>query len=187
MPPKVILISKYSLPLYLNNLSVITVPHQPLINWSIIQMTTVYDVPAKEFIDTVAKKLQNDKTVSLPEVNVFSRTGVDRENLPEDKNWWYTRCASILRKIYINSEIGVERLRAEYGGKRDRGSKPSKARSGSGTITRRALQQLETAGYVAKIKGRGRVLTPKGRSFLDNAAHEVMKNVKDYYPELKKY
>lgn len=150
-------------------------------------MTTVYDVPSKDLIDAVAKKLQNDKTIVIPDANSFSRTGVDRENPPMDKNWWYTRCASILRKIYINNVIGIEHLRADYGGKRDRGSKPYKARSGSGSIVRRALQQLEKAGYVTKIKGKGRILTSKGRSFLDNTSHEVMKNVVDYYPELKKY
>ena len=150
-------------------------------------MTIVYDVPAKELIDEVAKKLQEDESISLPESNIFSKTGVHNENLPENKNWWYVRCASILRKIYVNNEFGVEKLRSEYGGKMDRGSKPHKARSGSGSITRRALQQLEKGGYVTKIKGKGRVLTPKGRSFLDNTANEVMKNIADYYPELKKY
>ena len=150
-------------------------------------MTTVYDVPSKEFIDAVAKKLQSDNNISVPEGNVFSRTGVSKENPPTDKDWWYTRCASILRKIYINNLIGVEHLKAEYGGKRDRGSKPHKARSGSGTIVRRALQQLEKAGYVSKIKGKGRTLTPKGRSFLDNTSHEVMKDVGSYHPELNKY
>ena len=150
-------------------------------------MTTVYDVPAKELIDNVAKKLQSDKTISTPEVNLYSRTGVDKENPPVEKNWWYVRCASILRKIYISNVIGVEHLKAEYGGRRDRGSKPYKARSGSGTIVRRAIQQLETAGYVTKIKGKGRTLTAKGRSFLDNASNEVKKEVVDYLPELKKY
>jgi len=150
-------------------------------------MTTVYDVPAKELIDVVAKKLQNDKSIVIPDGSSYYRTGVDKENPPVDKNWWYTRCASILRKIYINNDIGIEHLRAEYGGKRDRGSKPYKARSGSGSIVRRALQQLEKAGYVSRIKGKGRVLTPKGRSFLDNTSYEVMKNIKDYYPELEKY
>jgi len=150
-------------------------------------MTTVYDVPAKELIDEIAKKLQNDKSIVPPEGVSYVRTGADKENPPEDKNWWYARCASVLRKIYINSGIGVEHLRAEYGGKRDRGSKPYKARSGSGSITRRTLQQLEKAGLVTKIRGKGRVLTPKGRSFLDNTSHEVMKNLESCYPELKKY
>ena len=106
-------------------------------------MTTVYDVPAKELIDIVAKKLQNDKSIVPPEGVSYARTGVDKENPPVDKDWWHTRCASILRKIYISNGIGIERLRAEYGGNRDRGSKPYKARSGSGSMTRRALQQLE--------------------------------------------
>jgi small subunit ribosomal protein S19e len=150
-------------------------------------MTTIYDVPSKELINAIAKKLQNDKTIFIPEENVFSRTGVDKENPPTDKNWWYARCASILRKIYINNIIGVEHLKAEYGGRRDRGSKPYKARSGSGTIVRRAVQQLEKAGYITKIKGKGRTLTSKGRSFLDNTSKEVMKEVGEYYPELKKY
>jgi len=150
-------------------------------------MTTVYDVPSKELIDEVAKKLESDKVVSLPEANSYSRTGVNKENPPENSNWWFVRCASILRKIYVNEGIGIEHLRAEYGGKRDRGSKPYKARSGSGSIVRRAVQQLEKAGYVTRIKGKGRVLTPKGRSFMDNTAHSVMKNVEAYNPGLKKY
>lgn len=150
-------------------------------------MTTVYDVPAKEFINEVANRLKNEEAITIPEPNIFSKTGPDREKPPENKDWWYVRCASILRKLYIKNQIGVERLRYEYGGKKDRGSKPYRAMKGSGTVIRRALQQLENAGYVTKIKGKGRVLTPKGRSFLDNIAHEVMKKISDQYPELKKY
>lgn len=150
-------------------------------------MTTTYDVPAKELIDVVAKKLQSDNSIILPTGSNYARTGVSKENPPVDKKWWYIRCASILRKIYINNAIGIEHLRAEYGGKRDRGSKPYKARMGSGSIVRRAVQQLEKAGYLSKIKGKGRVLTPKGKSFMDNTSYEVMKSIEDYYPDLKKY
>ncbi|RLF28700.1 MAG: 30S ribosomal protein S19e [Thermoplasmata archaeon] len=150
-------------------------------------MTTVYDVPAKDLIDAVTKKLQSEKAIVPPEWSSFVRTGIPRENPPMEKNWWYTRCASILRKIYINNGIGVERLRSEYGGKRDRGSKPYHARSGSGAIVRKALQQLEKAGLVMKIRGKGRVLTPKGRSFLDNTAYEVKQRLLNHYPDLKKY
>lgn len=150
-------------------------------------MTTVNDVPAKDLIDAVAKKLQNESSIELPEENIYSRTGVNKENPPVQKDWWYIRCASILRKLYITNIIGIEHLRAEYGGKRDRGSKPYKARAGSGSIVRRALQQLEKAGYVKKIKGKGRSLTSKGVSFLDNTAHEVFEKIKDYYPGIDKY
>jgi small subunit ribosomal protein S19e len=150
-------------------------------------MTTVYDVPSKDLIDAIAKKLQEDKTIIIPEANVYSKTGIHKENPPVNKNWWYTRCASILRKIYISNVIGVEHLKAYYGGNRDRGSKPNRARSGSGTIARRAIQQLEKAGYLTKIKGKGRMLTPKGKSFMDNTSNEILNQIGDRYPELKKY
>jgi len=174
-------------PLCLNKVSFITLPNLSFIIRSNIVMTTAYDVPAKELIDELAKKLRNEKAVVEPENSSFLRTGVHKENPPEDPAWWYTRCASILRKIYINDGIGVEHLRAEYGGRRDRGSKPYKARRGSGSIVRRAVQQLEKAGYISRVKGKGRIITPKGRSFIDNASHEVLKSVESYHPGLNKY
>jgi len=150
-------------------------------------MTTAYDVPAKDLIDALTKKLQSEKDLTPPEWSHYVRTGVSRENPPEEKNWWHTRCASILRKIYVSNGIGIEHLTQEYGGKRNKGSKPHKARSGSGSVVRHAVQQLEKAGYVTKIRGKGRILTPKGTSFLDNTANEVHKTLVGYYPELKKY
>ncbi len=152
-----------------------------------IPMTTAYDVPAKELITALTKKLQNESAVTPPDWSKYVRTGVSKENPPETKDWWHTRCASILRKLYVNKNMGVERLRAEYGGKRNRGSKPNKAEAGSGAIVRHALQQLETAGYVTKMKGRGRMLSPKGVKFLDNTSYEVKKSLIEAFPELKKY
>jgi small subunit ribosomal protein S19e len=150
-------------------------------------MTTAYDVPAKELIDELAKKLEKDSSIELPEGNIYSKTGLFKESPPSNRNWWYIRCASILRKIYIENVIGIERLRDKYGGKQNRGSKPHKVQSGSGSIARRATQQLEKAGYLSKIKGKGRILTPKGRSFLDNTSKVVIEKSKEYYPGLEKY
>jgi len=150
-------------------------------------MTTAFDVPANDLINALTKKLENEPAIVPPEWSRYARTGVHTENPPMQRNWWYTRCASILRKIYVTNGIGVERLRQLYGGNRDRGSKPNRARAGSGSIPREALQQLEKAGYVTRIRGVGRVLTPKGRSFVDNTAHEVMQSLAESKPELKKY
>lgn len=150
-------------------------------------MTTPYDVPAKDLIEGIAKKLEKDTNIETPKENIYSKTGVNRENPPTIKNWWYIRCAAILRKVYLNNNIGVERMREEFGGKKNCGSKKSKAKAGSGTIARRAFQQLEKAGYISKIKGRGRMLSPKGRSFIDNTSKEVIDHIKNYYPGLEKY
>ncbi|MEM0492730.1 MAG: 30S ribosomal protein S19e [Candidatus Thermoplasmatota archaeon] len=150
-------------------------------------MTTAFDVPANDLINALTKKLENEPSIVPPEWSKYVRTGVHTENPPMQKNWWHVRCASILRKIYISNGIGAERLRQLYGGFRDRGSKPNRARAGSGSIAREALQQLEKAGYVTRVKGVGRVLTPKGRSFVDNTAHEIMQSIIEKQPELKKY
>ncbi|MFI5383103.1 MAG: 40S ribosomal protein S19, partial [Methanosarcina thermophila] len=82
--------------------------------------------------------------------------------------------------------IGIERLRSVYGGKKDNGSKPSHKVKGSGSIARKAVQQLETAGYLQKVKD-GRTVSPKGRSLLDNAAHELKQELVEKIPELAKY
>ncbi len=145
-------------------------------------MTTVYDVPADLLISEVAKKLKENKKIKPPEWVNFVKTGVHRERRPDDPDWWYTRCSSILRRIYIDGPVGIGSLRTYYGGRKDRGSKPEKFRKGSGSIIRKALHQLEDAGFVENRK-EGRIITPKGRSFLDKASNIIKKEI----PELAKY
>jgi hypothetical protein len=50
--------------------------------------------------------------------------------------WWYVRCASLQRKIYIHGPIGIEKLRAEYGGRKDFGVRPEHAVKAGGAIIR---------------------------------------------------
>lgn len=136
-------------------------------------MTTAYDVPADELIASLSQKLQSDYDIQPPEWASWVKTGVHRERQPDDPDWWYTRIAAVLRKVYMRGPIGTERLRSFYGGKRDRTTKPHKSRKGSGSIIRTCLQQLEGAGLVSTVKGEGRVITPEGRSFVDNVANDV--------------
>jgi len=145
-------------------------------------MSTVYDVPADLLISQVAKELTNEKKVNAPEWANYVKTGVHKERRPENSDWWFVRSAALLRRVYIDGPVGVNSLRTQYGGKKDRGSSPEKFRRGSGAIIRGALHQLEAAGLIAKAEG-GRIITPKGRSFMDNASLVVKKEI----PELAKY
>lgn len=145
-------------------------------------MTTIYDVPADSLINEVAKDLKENKKIEAPDWAQFVKTGVHKERRPENPDWWYVRCASILRRIYIDGPVGINSLKSYYGGKKDRGSRVEKFRPGSGALIRGAVQQLETAGYLEKI-GEGRQVTPKGRSFLDKKSHQLKNDI----PELAKY
>jgi small subunit ribosomal protein S19e len=83
--------------------------------------------------------------------------------------------------------VGVERLRAEYGGRKDYGVRPEHAAKASGAIIRKALQQLEASGFVEASKTSGRRVTKKGRKHLEELAEEVKKEVVKEIPELEKY
>lgn len=131
---------------------------------------SIYDVNTNELLEKAAKELQKIDTMKMPEWASYVKTGVGKERPPERGDWWYTRAASVLRKIYMNGPIGVSKLRARYSAKRNRGHKPEKVLKGSGKIIRTILQQLEKSGFIKfEEKGvhKGRVIAPKGKSFLD--------------------
>ncbi len=148
-------------------------------------MTTVYDVPADHLIRRVAAKLK-ESNLEVPEWVEFVKTGAHKELPPLEKDWWYIRCASILRRVYIDGPVGVARLRSYYGGKHRNGATPAVFSKGSGSIIREALQALEKLGYVTSQKG-GRVVSPAGRSFLDNTAKEVRDELVEEIPGIAKY
>ena len=150
-------------------------------------MTTVYDVPPNKLIPHIAEKLKKDPALKEPEWAHYVKTGTHREKVPSQPDWWYTRLAAVLRKVYVKGPIGSSRLTSEFGGYRDRGSKPNRAVKGSGSIARKALMMLEENGYLEKNKNKGRVVTAKGRSFLDNSSEEVMKELQKENKDLSKY
>ncbi len=145
-------------------------------------MTTVYDVPASKVIGKATKELKKQKSIKPPEWAKFVKTGSGREMPPQQKDWWYTRTASILRKLYIAGPIGITRLSKRYGNKKNRGFKPEARRRGSGAITKTIVKQLESIDYV-KTTRKGRAITPKGISFLDKISQTIKKGM----PELSKY
>jgi small subunit ribosomal protein S19e len=137
-------------------------------------------------VKNVAQKLKKDQTVKPPEWASFAKTGAHKELSPDHPDWWYIRCASILRRIYIDGPVGVSRLRSFYGGRHRNGAKPVHFSKGSGSVVREALQQLERAGLV-NTKKNGRVVSAQGQSFLDNSAHEIKLEIIKVNPSLSKY
>lgn len=150
-------------------------------------MTTVYDVPAEMLIQKVAEKMKGNEDIKPPEWAGFVKTGVHREKTPVKNDWWYTRTAAVFRKVYIREPVGISKLSALFGGAEDRRTKPDRAKKGSRSIVRHILKQLEKAGFVTNVKGKGRKTTPKGESFIDNIAHDVMTELVKNKPEMSKY
>jgi small subunit ribosomal protein S19e len=150
-------------------------------------MTTANDVPANLLIERLASKLSSVEAIKQPDWAKFAKTGSHREKGPARNDWWIIRVAAVLRKVYLNGPIGVERLSAEYGGRCDHGSAPYHAVRGSRAVARAVVKQLE-AGKLIKIeRGRGRSVTSTGQALIDNTSHEVLKELAVNNPELTKY
>ena len=151
-------------------------------------MPTPYDVPANLLIQRLALYLKDevDQITPPPWASVV-KTSSHAQRPPQNADWWFTRCASVLRKVYLKGPIGIQRLRAEYGGRKDRGVKPEHTRKGGGAIIRKALQQLGEAKLVESLGNRGRIVTKQGRSLLDRLSTELKKELEKQLPELKKY
>jgi small subunit ribosomal protein S19e len=151
-------------------------------------LTTPYDVPASKFIEKLAKYLrENVDEVQPPAWASVAKTGAHVEKQPQNPNWWYIRGASVLRKVYVNGPIGIEKLRADYGGRKDFGVKPEHAVKAGGSSVRKILQQLEVAGLVQTVRSQGRIMAPKGRKLLQEVAEDLQKDMVKVLPELRKY
>lgn len=142
-------------------------------------MAKIHDVPQDELIERTAGELKNIPEIKPPEWAMFVKTGVSKERPPIRSDWWYVRTASVLRKLYLQGPVGVSKLRKKYGSKKNRGFKPEHFYKASGNILRKALQQLEKAGLAKKVdKGihKGRIITPKGASVLNQVASKIIGN-----------
>ena len=142
-------------------------------------MPTPYEIPADLFIKRLALYLkENVGEVSPPAWSLTAKTGSHREFPPQEPDWWYTRCASILRKLYIHGAVGVPRLRAAYGGRKRKGTSREHVGPGGGSSVREPLQQLEKAKFVSKAEKKGRKLTSEGVRLLSKISAEMLKELK---------
>lgn len=138
-------------------------------------MNAIYSMDPQEYNLKLAEALKKLPEFKEPDWLKFVKSGPSKERPIEDEDFWYKRSASILRQIYLNGIVGVNRLRTRYGSKKDRGMKPEKFVRASGKIIRMILQQSDKAGIteLAKdIRGMrrmkpGRKLTDKGKLFLE--------------------
>jgi small subunit ribosomal protein S19e len=138
---------------------------------------SVQEIQPNLLIKRLSGELSKLKELSPPEWSHFSKTGVHKERPPEQSDWWYTRAASILRRVYLDGPVGIERLRTYYGGRKNRGVAPEHFRKAGGKVMRTILQQLETAELVSKTDRGGRKVTPKGAKMLANLAEKVKADI----------
>lgn len=97
-----------------------------------------------------------------------------KELAPSDPDWFYVRCASVLRHLYLRYPVGVGSLTKIYGGRKRNGVHPSHFCRSSKGVARKALQALEGIRLIEKTPEGGRKLTPQGQRDLDRIANQIV-------------
>ncbi|MDE1856309.1 MAG: 40S ribosomal protein S19 [Candidatus Micrarchaeota archaeon] len=137
-------------------------------------MANVYDVDGSALVKK-ASELLVQKGVAKPTYVDFVKTGASRERVPDDPNFYYERCASLLRQVYLNGPIGVSKMRARYGKRKMHTIHRHHHQRAGGSVIKDAFDALEKLNYVKKTP-KGRIITPEGRSFLDKASNDIIKS-----------
>jgi small subunit ribosomal protein S19e len=140
-----------------------------------MEQNSVYEINAQEYNLKLAEALKKIPEFKKPEWVEYVKSSPSKERPIDDPNFWHKRAASILRQIYRNKTLGVNRMRTKYGSKKNRGFKPERFRKSGGKIIRTILQQSDKAGFteiVKPIRGvrekkPGRKLTEKGKKFME--------------------
>ena len=149
-------------------------------------MAKVFDVPADDLILRLSDQLKKDKKINPPEWASYVKTGPHVEKIPQNRDWWYTRCASLVRKVYLHGPVGISDLKSYYGGRKRIGYNLDHHKDAGGAIIRNALQQLEASGYVEK-KGKGRSISSEGMKRVDRLATEIFKDISKLNKDLERY
>merc|ERR1711864_7950 len=117
--------------------------------------------------------LKKSGKMKTPEWVDLVKTNNRKELAPYDEDWFYVRCASMARHMYIRSPVGVNTVRKIYGIRSNNGSSPSHWAAGNGGVARKALQALEGLKLAEKDPNGGRRLTSQGRRDLDRIAAQI--------------
>ncbi|MEM0087089.1 MAG: 30S ribosomal protein S19e [Candidatus Micrarchaeaceae archaeon] len=136
-------------------------------------MSTIKDVNPETLVKLAGSKL---KEMNIPKpyyVNIV-KSGAGRERVPADEDFWYIRCASILRQVYLNGPVGISRLATRYGNRKRHTTRRHHHYKAGRSMIKDAFDALEKLNYIKKTP-KGRVITPLGMSFLDKLSSEIAK------------
>ncbi|XP_075233093.1 small ribosomal subunit protein eS19-like [Lycorma delicatula] len=139
---------------------------------------TLKDVDQHKFVKAFSAFLKKSAKLKVPEWVDIVKNGKFKELAPYDQDWYYTRCAAIVRHIYFRSPVGVGAITKMFGGRKRNGVCPAHFCRSAGGVARKALQSLEQMKLIEKAPDGGRKLTIQGQRDLDRIAAQVRQKKK---------
>jgi len=137
-------------------------------------MACVKDVNQQQFVTAFAAHLKKSGKLVVPEFCDIIKTAKFKELSPYESDWFYTRCASTIRHLYIRGSAGVKTFQKVYGGRQRRGTKPSHFCLSSKSLARKVFQALENINLLEMDESGYRRLTPQGQRDMDRIAGQIV-------------
>eukprot|EP00455_Lapot_gusevi_P016160 TRINITY_DN1826_c0_g2_i1.p1 TRINITY_DN1826_c0_g2~~TRINITY_DN1826_c0_g2_i1.p1 ORF type:complete len:167 (-),score=53.52 TRINITY_DN1826_c0_g2_i1:50-550(-) len=134
---------------------------------------TLRDVSAWRWVKTCAAHLKQEGKLFVPRCAEIIKTSHGRERAPQNVDWYYIRCAAVLRAIYVRPGQGYGGLSKRFGIKKNRGSQPEITTRAARGPLHWACRSLEGLKLITKGKEGGRVITKEGRKKVDTIAFNV--------------
>ncbi|KAF0852993.1 40S small subunit ribosomal protein eS19 (rpS19) [Andalucia godoyi] len=136
---------------------------------------TVKDVDAQKFIAAYAAHLKKSGKLEVPKWADLVKTATQKQHGPYDADWFFVRCASIARRIYLQPGLGIKSLNAKYGGAEKIGFHPNRFHAASGSVNRAAIHALEKLKVIEKHGVAGRKVSRDGQKDVDRIAVQIAK------------
>ncbi|CAJ1016228.1 putative Ribosomal protein S19e [Leishmania utingensis] len=134
---------------------------------------TLKDVSAWRWIKTAARHFKQEGKIFVPNCTELIKSSHGRERAPQNPDWYYVRCAAVLRAIYLRPGVGYGGLSKRFGNKKNYGSRPEHTVNSSTGPLHWACKSLTKLGLVEPGAQSGQRLTRKGHKFADSLAFQV--------------
>ena len=135
---------------------------------------TLRDVRPLRWVKAMAQHLKQEGKLFVPNCTEFMKTSHGRERAPQNPDWYFIRCASVLRAIYVRPGTGYGGMSKRFGIKKNRGSQPEITTRAARGLLHWCCRSLEGLKLIAKGKESGRVITKEGRKKSDTIAFNVL-------------
>uniref|UniRef100_A0A146LKB3 40S ribosomal protein S19 n=1 Tax=Lygus hesperus TaxID=30085 RepID=A0A146LKB3_LYGHE len=134
---------------------------------------TLKDVNAWRWIKVAARHFKQEGKLFVPNCTEIVKTAHGRERAPQNTDWYYIRCAAVLRAIYLRPGVGYGGLSKRFASKKNYGSRPEHTVRAAQGLLHWSCKSLTKLGLVESGIKSGQRITKKGRKFADSLAFQV--------------
>ncbi|ORD97010.1 RS19 [Hepatospora eriocheir] len=126
----------------------------------------VYRVDTEKLLEQIKNLLKEDSNIELPKNIQFLKSGHGKQYVPDDKDAFFVRMASIVRQAICKKRVSLTGLAYRYGNRKNRGVRPTKFAKASTFLLEAAIKNLEKIGWF-DFKQKETILTEKAKKIIE--------------------